>query len=191
MLGNQSRSYSTLKPKQKDNIVKKSVFKKKKHIPLFLVPKLRKRHMLPIYRAHETPWRLFAEGALRNRIFHDDVINRGKKCLACDRRFNDDKAAVSSRIEKHHHCYVRLCIGDTLPEESSDIYRRTKNSEFPHVPDCRQCKVNNPEYYEGCIKKIFPVHSECHEDIHEVEKHRFTKLAKKILTDFQSVTIFS
>ncbi len=168
--------------------MKKSVFEKKKHIPPFLVPKLRKRHVPPIYHAHETPWRLFAEGALRNRIFHDDILNRGKKCLACDRRFNDNKAAVSSRIEKHHHCYLRQCIGNILPGKSDDIYRQAKNGEFAHVPDCRQCKADNPEYYKDCIKKIFPVHSKCHEDIHKVEKHLFTKLGKKIRTDFQSVT---
>ena len=52
-----------------------------------------------------------------------------------------------------------------------DIYRPVKNNEFPHVPDCRQCKADNPEYYEGCIKKIFPVHHQCHKDIHEVEKN--------------------
>lgn len=106
--------------------MKKSVFEKKKHIPSFLVPKVRKRHVLPIYRMYETFSRLFAEGALRNRIFHDDVLKRGRKCLACDRHFNDDKTAVSSRIEKHHHCYLRLCIGNILPEESDDIYRHTK-----------------------------------------------------------------
>ena len=168
--------------------MKKSVFEKKKHIPLFLVPKVRKRHVLPIYRVHETLWRLFAEGALRNRIFHDDVLKRGKKCLACDRHFNGDKAAISSRIEKHHHCYLRLCIGNILPEESEDIYRPTKEGTFSQVPDCRQCKADNPVYYEGCIKKIFPVHSECHEDIHEVEKYRFIKLRKKLLANFLSVT---
>ena len=60
-----------------------------------------------------------------------------------------------------------------------DIYRPVKNNEFPHVPDCRQCKADNPEYYEGCIKKIFPVHHQCHKDIHGVEKNHFTKLSKK------------
>ncbi len=168
--------------------MKKLFFKNKKYIPLFLVPKVRKRHVPPIYKDHEIPWKLFAEGALRNRLFHDDVMDRGKKCLACNRQFNNSKAAVSSKIDKHHHCYLRLCIGDILPEDSNDIYRLVKNNEFPHVPNCRQCKADNPEYYEGCIKKIFPVHHQCHEDIHEVEKYRFIKLGKKIWADFLSVT---
>ncbi len=167
--------------------MKKSIFEKKKHIPLFIVPKVRKRHVPPIYKDQETAWKLFAEGALRNKVFHDDVMKRGKKCLACNRRFNNDKAAVSSKIEKHHHCYLRLCIGDILSEDSGDIYRPVKNGEFPHMPNCRQCKADNPEYYEGCIKKIFPVHSQCHEDIHEDEKYFFIKLGKKLLTDFKSV----
>ncbi|MCB1977638.1 MAG: hypothetical protein KDE66_11620 [Nitrosomonas sp.] len=168
--------------------MKKSVFKKKKHIPLSLVPKVRKRHVLPIFKDHETAWKLFAEGALRNKVFHDDVMNRGKKCLACNRCFNHEDAAVSSRIEKHHQCYLRLCIGQILPEDSEDIYRLVKNGEFPHVPDCRQCKTENPEYYEGCIKKIFPVHSQCHEDIHEVERHLFIKLSEKLRDAFRIVT---
>jgi len=171
--------------------MKKISFKKKKHIPLFLVPKVRKRHVPPIYKDHETLWRLFAEGALRNRLFHDDVMDRRKKCLACNRRFNNSKATVSSKIDKHRHCYLRLCIGNILPKDSGDIYRPIKNGEFPHVPDCGQCKADNPEYYEGCIKKIFPVHHQCHEDIHEVEKYHFTKLRKKMRDAFLSATIRS
>lgn len=169
--------------------MKKSVSEKKKYIPLFLVPKVRKRHVLPIFKDHEMAWKLFAEGALRNKVFHDDVMGRGKKCLACNRRFNNNKAAVSSKIDKHHHCYLRLCIGNILPEDSDDIYRPVKNGEFSHVPDCRQCKIDHPEYYVGCIKKIFPVHHQCHEDIHEVEKYHFTKLGKKIWADFLSATV--
>lgn len=164
------------------------IFKKIKYIPFFLIPKVRKRHALPIYHEHEMAWKLFAEGALRNQIFHDDVLNRGKTCLVCNRNFNKDKAAVSSKIEKHHHCYLRLCIGNLLPEGSEDIYRPAKTGEFNLVPDCRQCKEENPEYYQGCIKKIFPVHSKCHEDIHEREKIYFTKLAKKLMSDFLSAT---
>lgn len=131
----------------------KSFFQKKKRIPLFLVPKMRKRHVPPIYKDHETAWKLFAEGALRNKIFHDAVINRGNKCLACSRSFITGKIKRFPHIEKHHHCYIRLCIGHILPEGSGDIYREAGNAEFPHVPDCRQCKANSPEYFEGCIKK--------------------------------------
>lgn len=44
----------------------KAFFQKKKRLPLFLVPKVRKRHVLPIYKDHEAQWKLFAaEGALR------------------------------------------------------------------------------------------------------------------------------
>lgn len=121
------------------------------------------------------------------KIFHDDVLGREQKCLAYNRRFNNDKAAVSSRNEKHHHYYLRLCIGDILPDDSNDIYRLVKSDEFPYVPNCHQCKVDNPDYYEGCIKKIFPVHSQCHKDVHEVEKYLFTRVGKKLLADFQVV----
>ncbi len=165
--------------------MKKTVSNKKKFFPSFLIPKIRKRHVLSIYFDHEAEWKLFAEGALRNKVFHDDVINRGHKCLACNRRFNHEKAVVSSKIDKHHHCYVRLCIGNILPDNSEDIYRLTRNNEFPHVPDCRTCKTDNPEYYEGCIKKMFPVHYQCHERIHEMEELRFNKLGKKLLSNFR------
>jgi hypothetical protein len=71
---------------------------------------------------------------------------------------------------------------------SDDIYRPAKDGEFPLVPDCRRCKAENPEYYQGCIKKIFPVHGKCHEDIHELEKLLFTNLKKKLWADFLSAT---
>lgn len=166
--------------------MKKPKSKRKKFIPLFLVPKVRKRHVLPIFQEHETLWKLFAEGVLRNRFFHEEIMKRGPKCLACDRHFNGENAAVSSKIEKHHHCYLRLCIGKLLPPDSDDIYRPAKDGEFPLVPDCRRCKAENPEYYQGCIKKIFPVHGKCHEDIHELEKLLFTNLKKKLRADFLS-----
>ncbi len=163
--------------------MKKSVPEKKKHIPLFLVPKVRKRHVFTIFKSQKIAWKLFAEGALRNKVFHDDVLNRGNKCLACGQPLINEKTK-HLHIEKHHHCYIRLCTGTILSDESNDIYREAKNSEFPHVPDCRRCKATNPDYYEGCIKKIFPVHSKCHGHIHEIEKILFDKLEKKLRCDF-------
>jgi hypothetical protein len=163
----------------------KTFFRKEKRIPLFLVPKVRKRHALPIYKTHETAWKLFAEGALRNKVFHDDVLNRGSKCLACGQKLNSGKTKYP-HIEKHHHCYIRLCVGTILPDDSADIYREAKSREFPHVPDCRQCKATNPDYYEGCIKKIFPVHGKCHGHIHEVEKALFDRLGEKLKAAFAS-----
>lgn len=162
----------------------KTFFQKKKRIPLFLVPKVRKRHVSPIYKDHETAWKLFAEGALRNKIFHDAVMSRGNKCLACSRSFITGKIKRFPHIEKHHHCYIRLCTSMILPDDSGDIYRETNNTEFPHVPDCRQCKADNPEYFEGCIKKIFPVHRSCHSHIHEMEKVLFDRLGTMFRNDF-------
>jgi hypothetical protein len=165
--------------------MKKTFFRKEKRIPLFLVPKVRKRHVLPIYKDHETEWKLFAEGALRNKVFHDDVLSRGSKCLACGQKLITGKTKYP-HIEKHHHCYIRLCTGTILPDDSTDIYREAQNSEFPHVPDCRQCKATNSDYYEGCIKKIFPVHGKCHGHIHEVEKALFDWLGEKLKAAFAS-----
>lgn len=105
--------------------------------------------------------------------------------MACDRHFNGGTTIHHSRIEKHHHCYLRLCTGTILPDDSKDIYRPVKRAEFDHVPDCRQCQAQSPEYFAGCVKKIFPVHSECHEDIHELERYLFMKLSKKIKTGWE------
>ena len=160
--------------------------KRKKHIPFFLIPEIRKRHVSPIFKNQETEWRLFAEGALRNTVFHDDVMKRGKTCLACNRHFNHEYAVVYSRIDKHHHCYVRLCVGNILPGGSEDIYKPAMKSEDSLVSDCRQCKAINPEYYAGCIKKIFPVHHQCHKHIHEQEKCVFNNLSNKLLSGFRS-----
>lgn len=69
---------------QKDAPMNKTFFRKEKRVPLFLVPKVRKRHVPLIYKDHETAWELFVEGALRNKVFHDDVLNRGSKCRMCE-----------------------------------------------------------------------------------------------------------
>lgn len=150
----------------------KSFFQKKKRIPLFLVPKMRKRHVLPVYQDRETEWKLFAEGALRNQVFHEAVMNRGNKCLACNQPLITGRAKKSSHIEKHHHCYLRLCTGHILPKGSGDIYR----------------EANNPEYFEGCIKKIFPVHRSCHGYIHLVEKMLFDRLGTMFRNNFVQAT---
>ena len=76
------------------------------------------------------------EGALRNQVFHDEVLNRKNKCLACGQVLISDKTRYL-RNEKHHHCYLRLCTGHILPDGSGDIYREAGNAEFPHVPDYR------------------------------------------------------
>jgi hypothetical protein len=168
--------------------MQKSESEKNRHIPFFLIPKIRKRHVPPVFRNHEPQWQLFAEGALRNKVFHDDVMNLGKTCLACNRHFNHEHATTSSKIDKHHHCYIRLCTGNVLPEDSEDIYRPAKKEEYSLVPDCRQCKASNPEYYAGCIRKVFPVHHQCHKHIHEREKFVFDTMNKKLLSSFHSAT---
>lgn len=164
----------------------KNIFikKKKTSVPGFLVPRIRKHHVSMLYTNYETEWRVFAEGSLRNKAFHDDVLNRGDKCLVCNKTLGTATPKKSSRIEKHHHCYMRLCTGNILPNNSVDIYRKARKTEFPLVPDCRQCKIDNPKYYAGCLKKIFPVHRKCHEDIHECEKSAFKILSMKLLTNF-------
>lgn len=161
---------------------------KKKFIPKFLIPKVRKHHVHDIYIANEAEWKLFAEGALRNKIFHEDVINRGKMCLACDKSLKNKRTKTLFKIDKHHNCYMRLCIGNVLPENSKDIVRPQQNDEYSYVPDCRQCKSINPEYYEGCIKKIFPVHRQCHRRIHELEKILFKNLGKKLSSSFSLIS---
>lgn len=168
--------------------MRKILSTKKKLIPKFLIPKVRKHHVHDIYIANEAEWKLFAEGALRNKVFHEDVINRGNMCLSCDKSLSVKRTKTLFKIDKHHHCYMRLCIGNVLPENSKDIVRAHQNGEYSYVPDCRQCKSINPEYYEGCIKKIFPVHHVCHKHTHELEKILFKNLGNKLLFSFRSVT---
>lgn len=166
----------------------KNIFTKKKKtsVPGFLVPRIRKHHVSMLYTNYETEWRVFAEGSLRNKVFHDDVLNRGDKCLVCDKTLSTANPKKISHIEKHHHCYMRLCTGNILPDNSDDIYRKARKTEFPLVPDCRQCKIDNPRYYAGCIKKIFPVHRKCHGKIHKLEKNLFGRLTDKLKRDFSS-----
>lgn len=125
--------------------MKKIFSKKKPSVPEFLVPKVRKRHVSMLYTNYETEWRVFAEDSLRNQVFHEDVLNRGDKCLVCDRSLSTANPKKVSHIEKHHHCYMRLCTGNIQPDNSDDIYRKARKANFPCVPDCCQCKLNNPK----------------------------------------------
>lgn len=117
-------------------VMKQSVFDKNKCIPRYLVPKVKKRHAAALHGDADW-WRLFAEGCLRNRYFHERIFKRGPKCLACDRAFNKEEAKVQSKIEKHHNCYLRECIGNLLPAGDDDIYRDAAEGEFDQVPDCQ------------------------------------------------------
>ena len=128
-----------------------------------LVPKVRKHHAREIMIHEPDAWLAFAEGCLRNRYFHEQVLARGPKCLGCNRRFNRKVAKVRSRIEKHHESYIRLCIGSELPSSSNDILREVVEREFDRVPDCRRCHAENSEYFQGCLKLVFPMHAACQE----------------------------
>lgn len=138
--------------------------------------------------AHEPDaWRAFAEGCLRNRYFHERVIKRGPKCLACNHSFNREDAKISSKIEKHHESYIRLCIGAALSPGDDDIYREATDKEFSQVPDCRRCQAENPTYFRGCLKLIYPLHASCHGRVHEKEKRFIKAWRKKLIDDFNIV----
>ena len=95
------------------------------------------------------------------------------------------EASVQSKIEKHHNCYLRLCTGELLPEGHEDEYRPPSEREYPLTPDCRRCAQDNPDYFKGCVAKVFPVHAECHEDIHELEAYFVKKKRKGLLRWFK------
>jgi len=167
--------------------MKQSDPEKLKKIPRYLVPGcgkngvpgMIKRHVAMLCASIDDEWRLFSEGCLRNRYFRDHVIKRGPKCMACDRK-RDDR----SKIEQHHGCYLRNCIGALLPEGSEDLHRAPRPDEFPGVPDCRQCHIDNPDYFQGCIDKIYPVHAACHGRIHEKERSLRGQAADDLKTQF-------
>ena len=172
--------------------VEKRVLDRLKKIPRYLVPFIkkgrvpgvRKKHAAEIYATDHDRWRLFAEGCLRNRYFHEEVFMRGPKCLPCDRRFNKKEASVASKIEKHHADYLRVCIGPLLPNDHEDIYRPAVKGEIDQVPDCRRCHEENFDYFEGCLKRIYPVHGFCHGRIHDKERHFVKKAQAKLKDDF-------
>ncbi len=153
-----------------------------------LVPKIKKRYAAEIMIHEPDAWRAFSEGCLRNRYFHERVFKRGPKCLGCNRRFNHEEAKISSKIEKHHESYIRLCIGAALPPNSDDIDRQAADKEFNQVPDCRRCQAENPVYFQGCLKLIFPLHSSCHGRVHEKEKYFLKAWRKKLFDDFNQAT---
>lgn len=124
-----------------------------------------KKHVAMMCASIDDQWRLFSEGCLRNRYFRDQVLKRGPNCMACSRKLDD-----RSRIEQHHNDYLWNCIGELLPEGSEDLHRQPRTDEFPYVPDCRRCHLENPDHFAECLKRIYPVHAKCHERIHENER---------------------
>ena len=183
----QSSVYSSLSRTAYPKRMKRKSFKRKHRIPPYLVPDVRKRLAAEIYADVHERWQLFAEGCLRNRYFHQQTFSNRPNCMACSKRFNRDEAKVKSRIEKHHHIYLRLCVGQVLDAESDDIYRDPVKGEFDQVPDCRRCHQENPEYFEGCRKAIYPVHASCHEQIHDLEAFFIEKRRGALLKAFHSV----
>jgi hypothetical protein len=69
------------------------------------------------------------EGALRNQVFHDGVMHRRNKCLACDQSLTAGNTKYP-HIEKHHHCYLWLYIGNVRMIILSILKAASKKS-FP------------------------------------------------------------
>ena len=162
--------------------------KKLSKIPRFLIPGrgksyapgMVKRHVAMMCASIDDQWRLFSEGCLRNRYFRDEALKRSPKCRACNKAFDS-----GSRIEQHHNDYLWSCIGTPLSENSPDIHRAPRPQEYPRVPDCRSCHAANPEHFEACQKRIFPVHAACHELIHEKERYFRNTAKTELLTEFK------
>ena len=95
---------------------------------------------------------------------------------------------MHSTIEKHHNDYLHLCqhTGPLLPDDHDDIYRPAVNGELDQVPDCRQCHRDNPAHFEACLKRIYPVHSTCHERIHDKERYFIQKASEELQSQFHT-----
>lgn len=154
---------------------------KQKWIPNFLVPKISKKWVASIYRDQNEAWRLFSEGCLRNKRFHEAIYERGHNCLVCDKLI---RAKKTKQTDKHHNDYLRLCTGYILQNGDDDIQREATNKDYPRVPDCRNCEDNNPEYFAGCVARVFPVHHACHGKIHELETRLTAASRGKLLKAF-------
>lgn len=167
-----------------------SELKRLRKVPRYLIPGhgkrktpgMIKRHVAQLCASFDDQWRMFAEGCLRNRYFRDEALKRSPKCRACNRAFDD-----RSRIEQHHNDYLWVCTGNPLPEDSEDIHRAPYPEEHPAVPDCRRCHLENPQQFEGCQKRIFPVHAACHERIHDKERYFRSEAKRKLLKAFDPI----
>lgn len=161
--------------------------KRLKKIPSWLIPGcgksgapgMIKRHVAPLCLPINHEWRLFSEGCLRNRFFRSEVLKSTQNCPACSRKHNQ-----RSRIEQHHNDYLWSCIGPLLPPDSDDVHRKPTADEYPDIPDCRACKVNNPAHFAQCLKRIHPVHANCHERIHAKERYFRKRDSQNLLDQF-------
>jgi len=163
-----------------------------KKIPLYLIPGrgkrgtpgLIKRHVAQLCFAINDEWRLFSEGCLRNRYFRGQVLKRSTKCRACERKLD-----TNSRIEQHHNDYLWSCIGSLLPENSDDVHRKPRAEEFPDIPDCRQCHIDNPDHFQECVKRINGIHAACHERVHSKERYFRDKSRENLIEQFNVASL--
>lgn len=102
-------------------------------------------------------WGRFVYQILKNPFMKSYKLQEQKgKCSCCHTDINKELYVL------HHRTYNYLCM-NTKTIDTKD------GSQYPIVPDCESCSVDNPKRFKDCMSKLDYVHQSCHDKIHGID----------------------
>lgn len=105
-----------------------------------VIPPILGRNIKKKY-GEDPQWILYGEKLCRNKFMRDQLLEREKYiCPVCGKKILKSKAVI------HHRNYDNIC---------------KYNKSEKNIPCCKECSINNPEYFNECEKGIICVHPYC------------------------------
>lgn len=86
------------------------------------------------------------------------------KCQLCGEDLDLNSVVV------HHLNYDRVCINKDTTYNKIELQRKRRK-----VPDCENCKIDNPEEFYNCINNLRPVHKKCNAFISLIRRKGIVK----------------
>ena len=103
-------------------------------------------------------WGRFVYQILKNPFMKKFKLTEQKgKCSYCKTNINKEVFVL------HHRTYNYLCMNETTIDTKD-------GSQYPIIPDCESCSLNNHNRFKDCMSKIDYVHQSCHNKIHNLEE---------------------
>lgn len=105
----------------------------------------------------EINWKLFAQKMQRNPFMRNYKIGKTDRCARCGERLKN--------FQLHHIDYDHFCQFNEAIRMPNQTAKRPNRTIL--VPDCEGCKINSPEVFEECAKRVVPVHPFCNKLIND------------------------
>jgi hypothetical protein len=111
---------------------------------------------------HEINWKLFARRMQKNPFMREYKISKIDRCAKCGKRLK--------KFQLHHVDYDHYCQFNE-PIKLPDPTEKRPN-RYVLVPDCESCKNSSPDVFEGCARRVVPVHGYCNKILNDkMEKY--------------------